>query len=115
VFEDLGSTRIDLACPRCQQMFKVRLRKLHFGADLTCRLCWHEFDAREISDRPEVQEALARMHRILEQRIKQIGHHRPSAVTASSPGVQRKLVEHQGDELKPLTTQQTGGQGSPDI
>ncbi|WP_201839383.1 hypothetical protein [Microvirga zambiensis] len=68
MFEDHGSTRIDLACPRCQQLFKVRLRKLQFGADLTCRLCRHEFSAQEVSDRMEVQEALARMHQIVQQR-----------------------------------------------
>jgi hypothetical protein len=62
--------RIDLACPHCHQMFKVRLRKLQFGADLTCRLCRHEFDAREISDRPEIQEALARMQQIVKQRVR---------------------------------------------
>ena len=72
MFEDLGSTRIDLACPHCQQKFKVRLRKLQFGADLTCRLCRHEFAAREIADRPEVQEALARMQRIVKQRVRPI-------------------------------------------
>jgi hypothetical protein len=69
LFEDHGSLRIDLACPHCHQMFKVRLRKLQFGADLTCRLCRHEFDAREISDRPEVQDALARMQQIVKQQI----------------------------------------------
>lgn len=58
MFEDHGSLRIDLACPRCQQVFKVRLRKLQFGADLTCRLCRHEFSAKDVSDRPEVKEAL---------------------------------------------------------
>jgi hypothetical protein len=50
LFEDVGSTRIDLACPRCQQLFKVRLRKLQFGADLVCRLCRHEFAAKEIAE-----------------------------------------------------------------
>ena len=72
MFEDLGSTRIDLACPHCQQKFKVRLRKLHFGADLTCRLCRHEFAASEISSHPEVQEPLARMQRIVKQRVRPI-------------------------------------------
>lgn len=61
MFEDHGSTRIDLACPQCQRLFKVRLRKLQFGADLVCRLCRHEFSARDVSERPEIQEALARM------------------------------------------------------
>ena len=70
MFEDHGSLRIDLACPHCHQMFKVRLRKLQFGADLTCRLCRHEFDASEISDRPEVQEALARMQQIVKQCVR---------------------------------------------
>ena len=68
MFEDVGSTRIDLACPRCQQLFKVRLRKLQFGADLVCPLCRHEFAAKEIADRPEVHEALARMQQIVKHR-----------------------------------------------
>ena len=72
MFEDHGSTRIDLVCPRCQQRFKVRLRKLQFGADLTCRLCQHEFSAQDVSDRVEVQEALARMHQIVPQRARSI-------------------------------------------
>jgi len=70
LFEDVGSTRIDLACPKCQQLFKVRLRKLQFGADLVCRLCRHEFAAKEIADRPEVHEALARMQQIVKQRVR---------------------------------------------
>lgn len=69
VFEDHGSTRIDLACPHCRRLFKVRLRKLQFGADLTCRLCRHEFSARDVADRPEIRKALARMHEIVTQRV----------------------------------------------
>ena len=95
LFEDLGSTRIDLTCPHCQRMFKVRLRKLQFGAELTCRLCRHEFSAKEVSDRPEIQDALARMHWIVERRIKQMGHHQSSAVTASSQGEQQQEVVEQ--------------------
>ncbi len=70
MFEDHGSMRIDLACPRCQQLFKVRLRKLRFGADLTCRLCRHEFSAQDVSNCPEVQDALARMQQIVKQRVR---------------------------------------------
>ncbi len=70
MFEDHGSTRIDLSCPYCQQTFKVRLRKLQFGADLTCRLCRHEFSAKEVSGRPEVQDALARMQTFVRQRVR---------------------------------------------
>jgi hypothetical protein len=70
MFEDHGSIRIDLACPHCPQPFKVRLRKLQFGADLTCRLCRHEFSAREVSSRSEVQDALARMQTIVSQRMR---------------------------------------------
>ncbi|WP_134494690.1 hypothetical protein [Microvirga pakistanensis] len=72
MFEDHGSTRIDLACPECRKMFKVRLRKLQFGADLTCRLCRHEFSAKDVSNRPDVQEALARMHEIVAQRVRSV-------------------------------------------
>jgi hypothetical protein len=72
LFEDHGSTRIDLACPHCQQLFKVRLRKLQFGADLICRLCRHEFSAKEVSDRPEVQDALARMRKLVKQRVQHV-------------------------------------------
>jgi hypothetical protein len=71
LFEDHGSTRIDPACPHCRQLFKVRLRKLQFGADLPCRLCRHEFSARDVSDRLEIQDALTRMHRIVHQRTQQ--------------------------------------------
>ncbi len=70
MFEDHGSIRIDLACPHCRQLFKVRLRKLQFGADLTCRLCRHEFSAKEVSHRPEVQDALARMQAIVRERVR---------------------------------------------
>ncbi|MXQ13384.1 hypothetical protein [Microvirga makkahensis] len=69
MFEDHGSTRIDLVCPQCRKLFKVRLRKLQFGAELTCRLCRHEFPAQDVSERPEVQEALSRMRRIVAQRM----------------------------------------------
>ncbi|KLK90892.1 hypothetical protein AA309_22880 [Microvirga vignae] len=67
--EDHGSTRIDLACPHCQRLFKVRLSNLQFGSDMVCRLCRHEFSAREVSDRCEVQEALARMRQLVKQRL----------------------------------------------
>jgi hypothetical protein len=70
LFEDHGSTRIDLACPFCRQLFKVRLRKLLFGADLTCRLCRYEFSATEVSHRPEVQDALAHMQTIVRRRVR---------------------------------------------
>ncbi len=45
------------------------MRKLQFGADLTCRLCRHEFSAKEVSHRPEVQDALARMQAIVRERV----------------------------------------------
>jgi hypothetical protein len=80
--EDHGSRRIDLACPHCRQTFKVRLRKLQFGADLTCRLCRHEFSAKEISSRPEVQEALTHMRLIVDQRTQQARPHRLRGVAA---------------------------------
>jgi len=70
LFEDHGSARIDLACPHCQQLFKVRLRKLQFGADLICRLCRHEFSAHDVSDRVEVRKALARMHQVVQHRVR---------------------------------------------
>lgn len=60
--EDHVSTRIDVACPYCQKLFKVRLRKLQFGADLICRLGRSEFSSRETAERPEVRAALAHMH-----------------------------------------------------
>jgi hypothetical protein len=72
LFEDYGSTRINLACPHCQQLFKVRLRKLQFGADLICRLCRQEFSAREVSNYPDVQEALARMRNLVKQRVEHV-------------------------------------------
>jgi hypothetical protein len=81
LFEDHGSTRIDLACPHCQQLFKVRLRKLQFGADLTCRLCRHEFSARDVSDRPEVQEAVTRMIQIVKERVRYMEPRRNRNVT----------------------------------
>ncbi|WP_414472177.1 hypothetical protein [Microvirga sp. M2] len=80
MFEDHGSTRIDLPCPQCRRLFKVRLRKLQFGADLTCRLCRHEFSARDVSGQPEIREALARMHGIVTRRV-------GSAKVAASPDV----------------------------
>ncbi len=80
MFEDHASTRIDLACPHCQQLFKVRLRKLHFGADLVCRLCRYEFSATEVCDRLEVQEALARMHRRVKQRAHDVMPHNPQSL-----------------------------------
>jgi peptide subunit release factor 1 (eRF1) len=70
LFEDLGSTRVNLPCPQCQQLFKVRLRKLQFGADLTCRLCRHEFSARDVSTRTEVSDALARLQQVLKQPVR---------------------------------------------
>lgn len=76
LFKDLGSTRIDIACPHCQQLFKVRLRKLQFGSDLVCRLCRHEFATREVAGQPEVQEALAHMQRIVKQRVRGSPPHR---------------------------------------
>jgi len=76
--------RIDLACPHCQQLFKVRLRKLQFGADLVCRLSRHEFAATEISDRPEVQEALARMRKLVKQHVRQSTSRRGRAVPEQS-------------------------------
>jgi len=92
VFEDHGSTRIDLACPQCRQLFKVRLRKLQFGADLTCRLCRHEFSAREVSDRPEVWQALARMHQIITQRVRALTT-RPSLDVSTDHADERQRAE----------------------
>jgi superfamily II helicase len=100
LFEDHGSTRIDLACPHCRQTFKVRLRKLQFGADLVCRLCRHEFSARDVSVRAEVQEALARMHRIVEQRTQNARLYQPHGV---------------GGGPRPLTPQSPDGQSSSDF
>ncbi|MEZ0172302.1 hypothetical protein [Microvirga sp. TS319] len=80
MFEDHGSTRIDLPCPQCRRLFKVRLRKLQFGADLTCRLCRHEFSARDVAGQPEIREALARMHSIVTRRA-------GSATVAASPDI----------------------------
>jgi hypothetical protein len=115
LFEDHGSTRIDLACPHCRQLFKVRLRKLKFGADLTCRLCRHEFSAQEVSSRPEVQNALARMQSIVRQRTQNWRPRQPSGAAASSPAQQPNLLEHRGDKLRPPTPQCRGKQGSSDI
>ena len=115
MFEDHGSTRIDLACPHCRQMFKVRLRKLQFGAYLICRLCRYEFSARDVSDRPEIQDALRRMHRIVHQRTQQARSCQPSGVAAISPAQQSNLLEIQGGELRPLITQWRGEQGFSDV
>lgn len=68
MFDDFWSRRIDIICPNCHQPFKVRLRKLHFGSELVCRLCRYEFEASRHSELPEVQNALAHMRRILAQR-----------------------------------------------
>ena len=70
MFEDHGSTWIDLACSHCQQGFKVRLRKLQFGEDMICRPCRHEFSAQEVSSRPEVQDALSRMQMIVRHQVR---------------------------------------------
>lgn len=113
--DDHGSTRIDLACPHCQQLFKVRLRKLQFGADLTCRLCRHEFSAHEVSSRPDIQDALARMQSIVRQRTEQAKPNQPGDVTLSSPAQQPKVLAHQGGERRPLIAQRRGGQGSFDV
>jgi hypothetical protein len=115
LFEDHGSTRIELACPHCRRPFKVRLRKLQFSADLTCRLCRHEFSAQEVSHRPEVQDALARMQSIVSQRIQNGKPRQASAVAASSPARQPNPLEHKGDELRPLTPQRRAEQGSSGI
>lgn len=99
MLEDHGSTRIDLACPACRQLFKVRLRKLQFGADLTCRLCRHEFSAQEVSDRPEVREALARMHGIaVTQRVCIVKTKRGSDITEGRDDEKRDYS--QGNERK---------------
>ena len=105
MFEDVGSTRIDLACPRCQQLFKVRLRKLQFGADLVCRLCRHEFAAKEIADRPEVHEALARMQQIVKHRVRPMeprgntdGTEDPAGrIPGRHSACTRKLAQHLND------------------
>lgn len=68
MYDDFWSKRIDMTCPKCQQLFKVRLRKLQFGSELVCRLCRYEFEASRQSDLPEVQDALAHMQRIVAQR-----------------------------------------------
>ncbi|MBB3020802.1 transcription elongation factor Elf1 [Microvirga lupini] len=115
MFEDHGSTRIDLACPHCQQQFKVRLRKLQFGADLTCRLCRHEFSAREVSSRPDVQSALARMQTIVRPRTQNRKPRQPSGVAASLQAKQPNRLQHKGEELRPLIPQRRGEQGSSDI
>jgi hypothetical protein len=106
LFEDHGSARIDLACPRCRQTFKVRLRKLQFGAELTCRLCRHEFSAKEISGRPEVQDALERMHRIVQQKTRQARPFQSSGTASSSPDQPHEIVEQRAVELHPSIAQQ---------
>lgn len=115
MFEDHGSARIDLACPHCRRLFKVRLRKLQFGADLTCRLCRHEFSARDVTDRAEVQDALARMHRIVEQRTQRAGPSQPRGKTEASPAQLLEDVEHRSNEHCLPTTQQKGRQGPCDV
>ena len=115
MFEDHASTRINLACPHCLQLFKVRLRKLQFGADLTCSLCRHEFSAKEVSSRPEVKDALARMQSIVGQRTQQARSRQTSGGTAFSPAQLREAVESPGDEPPPLMMQWSGEQGSSDI
>jgi hypothetical protein len=115
LFEDHGSTRIDLACPHCRQLFKVRLRKLQFGADLTCRLCRHEFSARDVSDRAEIQDALTRMHRIVHQRTQQARSCQRSGVAAALLTQQPNLLELKGSELRPLITRRRDEQGSSDV
>jgi len=115
LFEDHGSTRIDLACPHCRQPFKVRLRKLQFGADLTCRLCRHEFSAQEVSSRPEVKNALARMQSIVRQRTEQARPRQTSGGTAFSPAQPREAVEHPGEEPRLWIMQRKGEQGASDI
>jgi len=62
--EDFWSRRIDIGCPHCQQAFKVRLRKLRFGADLVCMLGRHEFSAKRDSNLPEVKSALLQLQRL---------------------------------------------------
>jgi hypothetical protein len=106
--------RIDLACPHCHQLFKVRLRKLQFGADLICRLCRHEFSAQEVSDRPEVQDALARMHRIVEQKAQQRPS-QPGSLAASFPAKPQEVVEPRSSKCHSLMTQHNGEQGSFDV
>jgi hypothetical protein len=115
VFEDRGSTRIDLACPHCRRLFKVRLRKLQFGADLVCRLCRHEFSARDVTDRAEVKDALARMHRIVEQRTPLAGPSQPRDRAGSSPTQASEVDRHRHDDHRLPTMQQEDGQGSCDI
>jgi hypothetical protein len=72
-------------------MFKVRLRKLQFGADLVCRLCRHEFSSRDVSDRPEVQEALARMRHIVKQRVRPVKPDRNRQVEGVREGEEQIL------------------------
>ncbi|PVE24176.1 hypothetical protein DC522_11875 [Microvirga sp. KLBC 81] len=62
--DDFWSRRIDISCPHCRQTFKVRLRKLQFGAGLVCRRCRYEFDAAPNSDLREVQVALAQVRKL---------------------------------------------------
>jgi hypothetical protein len=114
LFVDHGSARIDLACPHCHQLFKVRLRKLQFRAELTCRLCRHEFSAQEVSDRSAVPGALARMRRIAEQRTPQ----RPGQIgslAASFPVKLQETVEPRSSKRLSLMTPRNGEQGSFDV
>lgn len=100
--EDFWSTRIDISCPYCQQMFKVRLRKLQFGSELVCRLCRYEFEVRRDSDLPEVQTALAHMNDIVEQHLIRSKPHMESAIKASTD--REKVAELQADLPGTLAT-----------
>jgi hypothetical protein len=125
LFEDHGSARIDLACPNCQQSFKVRLRKLQFGADLICRLCRHEFSARDVSDRPEVQEALARMSTIVKERLRYVKPRRIQDATKECDGGEQghhsarmsRLAEPERAAVEGALVQngQHSGQGASDF
>ena len=110
--KDFWSTRIDISCPRCRQMFKVRLRKLQFGSELICRLCRHEFEASRNSDLPEVQTALAHMKAIVEQHLIRSKPNTAGAVTAS--GGQGKDTELQADRLGTLATEGVARRRSSD-
>jgi transcription elongation factor Elf1 len=112
VHEDFWSTRIDISCPRCRQMFKVRLRKLQFGSELVCRLCRHEFEASSNSDLPEVQTALAHMKAIVEQRLIRPKPHTAGAVTTSSG--RGKDAEPQADRLGTVVPGSVASRGSSD-
>lgn len=108
MFDDFWSTRIDISCPRCQQSFKVRLRKLQFGSELVCRLCRHEFEAHPESDLPEVQAALAHMHRIVRQRAKRAGRGHSTADAASRSTEAPKVAGHRAGRIEAPTTKPDG-------